>query len=98
VIKAGGHQYRVAEGDTIFIETADGAAFEPTVLMVVDGDNVVTDAAKLAKATVAGTVERRVRTRMERTMHFKTKKSRSNKRTMGHRREQNRVKIGKISL
>ncbi len=98
VIKVGGHQYRVTEGDVIFVETAEGAAFEPTVLMMVDGSTVVTDAAKLAKAKVAGEVEKRVRTRMERTMHFKTKKSRSNKRTMGHRREQNRIKIGKISL
>lgn len=98
VIKVGGHQYRVTEGDVIFVETAEGAAFEPTLLMVVDGANVVTDLAKLGKASVAGTVEKRVRTRMERTMHFKGKKSRSNKRTMGHRREQNRIKIGAIKF
>jgi large subunit ribosomal protein L21 len=98
VIKAGGHQYRVAAGDTIFIEAADGAEFAPTILMMVDGSNVVTDADKLAKATVTGTVVGRVRQRMERTMHFKGKKSRSNKRTMGHRRERNRIKIDKVAL
>ena len=45
VIVTGGKQYRVAEGDVIFVEKLEGAAGDSfafdKVLAVVDGENVV---------------------------------------------------------
>jgi large subunit ribosomal protein L21 len=56
VIKSGGKQYRVAEGDQVAVELidADGdVTFAP--LLVVDGDETVTGAA-LGGASVSGRV------------------------------------------
>jgi large subunit ribosomal protein L21 len=57
IVKTGGKQYKVAEGDVINVEKLAGEPGDrvtlPAVLLV-DGDTVVTDAARLAKVAVAG--------------------------------------------
>ena len=60
IVRAGGRQEKVAVGDVLLIDkVADGAAgatLTLPVLMLVDGDAVTTDAAKLAKVTVSAEV------------------------------------------
>ena len=59
VIVTGGKQYRVAEGDVIFVEKLDVAAGETVkfdqVLAVVDGENAVFGAPVIEGATVTVT-------------------------------------------
>lgn len=59
VIKTGGKQYKVAEGQTVTIErlgSAVGADVTFTPVLVVDGDKVVSTPAALAAAKVTGTI------------------------------------------
>ena len=57
IVRAGGRQEKVAVGDVLLIDKVDngeaGATLTLPVLLLVDGDAVTTDAAKLAKVTVS---------------------------------------------
>ena len=51
IVKTGGKQYKVAEGDVIEIEKLTGSpgdAVKLSAVLLVDGSDLVTDAAKLA--------------------------------------------------
>ena len=51
IVKTGGKQYKVAEGDVIEVEKLAGEPGDAVTLaavLLVDGDDLVTDAAKLA--------------------------------------------------
>ena len=53
IVKTGGKQYKVAEGDVIEVEKLAGApgdAVSLAAVLLVDGDDLVTDAAKLARS------------------------------------------------
>ena len=57
IVKTGGKQYKVAEGDVIEVEKLAGEPGDAVTLaavLLVDGDDLVTDAAKLAKVAVSG--------------------------------------------
>ena len=59
VIKTGGKQYKVAQGETINVELLGqevGSTLSFTPVLVVDGDKVVSLPADLAKASVTATV------------------------------------------
>ena len=59
IVKTGGKQYKVAVGDVLKVEKLEsepGASVSLPVALVVDGSTVTTDAAKLAKVSVAGEV------------------------------------------
>ena len=59
IVKTGGKQYKVAEGDVIEVEKLAGAPGDAVTLaavLLVDGDDVVTDAAKLASVAVSGEI------------------------------------------
>ena len=54
IVKTGGKQYKVAVGDIVEVEKLDGAAGASVslpALLVVDGADVTTDAAALARVT-----------------------------------------------
>lgn len=59
IVRTGGKQYKVAEGDVITVEKLEGEAGTavsfPAVL-VVDGETVTTDADKLAAVSVSGEI------------------------------------------
>ena len=63
VIVTGGKQYRVAEGDVIYVEkleAEDGAVVTfDKVLCVVDGENATVGTPVVAGATVTAKVEKR---------------------------------------
>src|SRR4051794_9479242 len=100
IIKTGGRQYRVAEGDTIDVDLLEGEAgqkmtFE-NVLMHADGDKLTHGSPSLSGAKVTGeVVEQR---KDKKVIAFKYRRRKGYHRTVGHRRKLTRVKITGISL
>ena len=59
IVKTGGKQYKVAEGDVIEVEkivASPGDAVSLSAVLLVDGTDLVTDAATLAKVAVTGEI------------------------------------------
>ncbi|HEY8451514.1 MAG: 50S ribosomal protein L21 [Micromonosporaceae bacterium] len=98
IVKTGGKQYRVAEGDVITVEKLDGrpgdAVSLPAVLLV-DGDRVVTDAAELANVRVSGELVEHRKGPKIRIHKFKSKTGYHKR--QGHRQQLTRVKVTGIS-
>ncbi|HEY2712581.1 MAG TPA: 50S ribosomal protein L21 [Chthoniobacterales bacterium] len=99
IIKTGGLQYRVSEGDTIDVDRLDGEAGQKLtfdeVLLHTDGDNI-THGGAVQGATVSGeVVEQR---KGEKLIAFKYRRRKGYHRTVGHRRKLTRVKITGITL
>ncbi len=100
VIKTGGKQYRVSEGDVLRIESlnaevGDAVEFDE-VLMVGEGADVKVGAPLVDGAKVAATVESNGRGKKVTIIKFRRRKNRS-KTKQGHRQNYTEVKIGKIS-
>ena len=94
IVKTGGKQYRVAEGDVIEVEKLDGAPGDAVTLpavLLVDGDKLTTEAGKLAKVTVTGEVVAHTKGPKIRITKFKNK-TRYLKR-QGHRQNHTQVKV-----
>src|SRR5579875_44546 len=93
VIKTGGKQYRVEEGQTLLVERlpdAEGATVDLRPLLLVDGDTL-TDGEGLASATVQAKIVAHERGPKLRVVKFKPK--RGYKRRNGHRQELSRIEI-----
>ena len=99
IIVTGGKQYRVAEGDVVFIEKLDVAAGEAVtfdkVLAVVDGDNVVIGKPVVEGATVSANVVKNGKSAKVRVYKMKPKKG--YRRTQGHRQPYTKVQIATIN-
>jgi large subunit ribosomal protein L21 len=98
IIKTGGKQYRVQEGQWLLVErlpVEDGAAITLDPLLYVDGDNVV-DGDDLAKVTVEATVLAHERGPKLRVVKFKPK--RGYRRRNGHRQDLTRIQITALKL
>jgi large subunit ribosomal protein L21 len=92
IIKTGGRQYRVAEGDTVDVDLLDvepgkTATFE--VLMRVDGGRI-SDGGKVTAEVVEQRKDKKV-------IAFKYKRRKGYHRTVGHRRKLTRLKIKSIT-
>ena len=98
VIQTGGKQYKAVPGEVIQIETLlgdVGAEMEFTrVLALVDGDSVKTGSA-VGSARVTATITEH--DREAKTLVFKFKRKKQYKRTIGHRQNFTRVKVGEIT-
>jgi large subunit ribosomal protein L21 len=99
VVKIGGKQYRVEEGDSILVDRLpDGEGekviFEP--LLYADDGKAVFDGADLEKVKVEGVVQGHERGPKVHVLKFKPKKG--YKRRTGHRSDLTRVEIGEIKL
>lgn len=98
VIRTGGKQYRVAQGDTVTVEKLEGepgSKVEFTEVLLVTGDSP-----KVGKPTVAGakvTGEIVEQGRGEKITTFKFKRRKKYHRKMGHRQDLTAVKITGIS-
>ena len=96
VIKTGGKQYRVSEGDEIFVEklnaNADDVVTFDQVLML---DSKV-GSPYLSNVTVEGKVLKNGKAKKIRVFKYKNK-ARSNRKTQGHRQPYTKVKITKIN-
>ncbi len=99
VIKTGGKQYRVSQGDTLRVETLqadEGAAVEfDSVLMVADGDNVKIGAPFLSGGKVTATVKAHGRGDKIEIIKFRRRKHFDKK--TGHRQNYTEVEITGIS-
>jgi len=99
VIKTGGKQYRVSEGETIKLEKlavneGDTIDFDQ-VLMVTDGDVVTLGAPLVESARVSAEVVSHGRHKKIRILKFKRRKHHMKR--MGHRQDYTEVKIIKIA-
>jgi large subunit ribosomal protein L21 len=100
IIKTGGRQHRVAEGDIIdvdFLNEEPGKeGVFADVLFYVDGDKVTHGTPLIEGATVTGeVVEQR---KDKKVIAFKYRRRKGYHRTVGHRRKLTRIKITGISL
>src|SRR6266700_1510109 len=100
IIKTGGRQFRVAEGDTIDVDLLDVDAGKTAtfgdVLMFADGENVTHGSPLISGAKVTAEVlEQR---KDKKVIEFKYKQRKGYHRTDGNRRKLTRVKNKSISV
>jgi large subunit ribosomal protein L21 len=100
IIKTGGRQYRVAEGDTVDVDLLDvekdKTATFGEVLMFVDGKHVTHGDPLISGAKV--TAEVLDQRKDKKVIAFKYKRRKGYHRTIGHRRKLTRVKIKSINV
>lgn len=98
VIKTGGKQYRVQQGDVIFVEKIDSQADEAVtfeeVLLVNDGDQTRIGAPTVAGAKVEGKVLGQVKG--QKIVVYKYKAKKNERKKQGHRQPYTKVTINKI--
>ncbi|MFV9510887.1 50S ribosomal protein L21 [Tepidibacillus sp. LV47] len=99
IIKTGGKQYKVQEGDTIYIEKLpvnEGETVQfDEVLMLVKDDGIVVGTPTVANATVTGKVEKHGKGK--KIIVFKYKAKKNYRRKKGHRQPYTKVVIEKIN-
>ena len=100
IIKTGGRQHRVAEGDIIDVDFLDEKPGKEgiftDVLFYSDGDKQTQGSPLIEGATVTGEViEQR---KDKKVIAFKHRRRKGYHRTVGHRRKLTRIKITEISL
>lgn len=99
IIKTGGKQYRVAEGDVIIVEKLEaevGASVTFDEVLLVSGDSDVKIGKPLVEgASVTGKVE--AQKKAKKILVFKYKAKSNYRRRQGHRQPYTKVKIEKIT-
>ena len=98
IIETGGKQYKVAEGDTLFIEklpaeAGDTVTFDK-VLAVLDGEKATFGAPVVEGAKVSASVVKNGKGKKIRIFKYNPKKG--YRRRQGHRQPYTKVAIGKI--
>jgi large subunit ribosomal protein L21 len=100
IIRTGGRQFRVAEGDTIDVDLLEvdrgKTATFGDVLMFADGDDVTHGNPLISGAKV--TAEVLDQRKDKKIIAFKYKRRKGYHRTVGHRRKLTRVRIKSISV
>lgn len=98
IIETGGKQYRVSEGDTLYIEKLPAQAEETVeidrILALVDGDNVKIGSPLVDGAKVVLKVVRHGRGK--KIIVFKYKAKKNYRRKQGHRQAFTQVTVEKI--
>ena len=98
IVKTGGKQYRVEQGQTLLVErlpVGDGESVSLQPLLFVDGSSVV-DGEDLAKVSVEARVVAHERGPKLRVVKFKPK--RGYKRRTGHRQELTRIEVTSLGV
>ena len=98
IIETGGKQYKVTEGDTLFIEkleaeTGQAITFDK-VLAILDGDKATFGAPVVEGASVAATVVKNGKGKKVRIFKYNPKKG--YRKRQGHRQPYTKVQIGAI--
>ena len=94
IVKTGGKQYRVAEGDVIEVEKIVGAPGDEislSAVLLVDGDTLVTEAAELAGVAVTGELVAHTKGPKIRIHKFKNKTGYHKR--QGHRQQLTVLKV-----
>ena len=98
VIETGGKQYRVQEGDVVFIEKIEGEADSKVtfdkIVLVADDNGAKVGAPYVDGATVEATLLKNGKGKKITVFTYKPKKS--EKRKMGHRQPYTQVRIESI--
>ena len=97
VIETGGKQYKVSEGDVIFVEklgVEDGAEYTFDKVLAIGGDTFTVGAPYVEGATVAAKVVKSGRGKKIYVFKYKSKKN--EKKKIGHRQDYTKVQIVKI--
>jgi len=94
IVKAGGRQEKVSVGDIVVVnrlKAQAGSSVEFPALLLVDGDNVTSDAAALAKVKVTAEVIRDERGPKIDILKYKNKTG--YRKRIGHRQDLTRLKV-----
>lgn len=98
IVRSGGRQHKVAVGDVIEIDQTGedvGASISLQPLLLVDGDNVTSDKAKLDAASVTAEVVGASKGPKIRIVKFKNKTG--YRKRQGHRQKYTQVKVTGIN-
>jgi len=99
VIKTGGKQYRVTDGETLKIETIPGDVGSPVVLdevmMVADGDKLSLGTPLLSGASVKATIVSHGRG--DKVRIFKMRRRKHYQKNQGHRQNYTEIRVDGIS-
>ena len=94
IVKAGGRQEKVSVGDIVVVDRLSagvGESVELPALLLVDGEKVTTDAAKLAKVKVTAEVVRDEKGPKIDILKYKNKTG--YRKRQGHRQKLTRLKV-----
>ena len=99
IIETGGKQYKVTEGDTLFIEKLEAEAGQAItfdkVLAILDGDKATFGAPVVEGASVAATVVKNGKGKKVRIFKYNPKKG--YRKRQGHRQPYTKVEITAIN-
>ena len=98
IVKAGGRQEKVSVGDVVVVDKVSeeiGSSIELQPLMLVDGDAITVDAAKLGKVTVKAEIVDA--TKGPKISIIKYKNKSGYRKRQGHRQKLSVVKITEIA-
>ena len=99
IIVTGGKQYKVAEGDVVYIEKLDQEAGDTVkfdqVLAVIDGDKATFGAPVVDGASVTANVVKNGKGK--KVLVFKYKPKKNYRRRQGHRQPYTKVEITKVN-
>ncbi|MBF0199962.1 MAG: 50S ribosomal protein L21 [Desulfamplus sp.] len=100
VIKTGGKQYKVQEGDTLHVEKLEGEAGSEIqfndVLLYSDGENIKIGTPVVNDAVVKGQIMDQAREK--KVLVFKYKRRKGYRKMRGHRQHYTAVKINSITI
>ena len=100
IIVTGGKQYKVAEGDVVYIEKLDQEAGDTVkfdqVLAILDGDKATFGTPVVEGASVEGKIVKNGKGKKIDIIRYKSKKN--EKKHIGHRQPYTKVEITKIAL
>jgi len=100
VIETGGKQYRVSEGDLLYIEKLDTEVGKEVtfdrVLAVIDGETTNFGAPTIGSASVTAEVLKSGK--QKKIIVYKMKPKKGYRRKQGHRQPYTQVKINKITV
>ena len=97
VVKTGGKQYKVSEGDLLKVEKLEGAVGDSIVLgevLMVGGDTVTIGTPLVPSASVTGTIVEQGKDK--KILVFKSKRRKNSRKLNGHRQPRTILKIEKI--
>lgn len=100
IIQTGGKQYRVAEGETIYIEKLNAEAGDTVtfdkVMAVTGGEKPIIGSPTVVGATVTATVDKNGK--QKKVIVYKMKPKKNYRRKQGHRQPYTKVTINKITV
>lgn len=97
IFVTGGKQYKVAEGDVVFVEklgVAEGENVTFDKVLAVNGESLSVGTPYVAGATVVATVLKNGKSKKIDVIKYKSKKN--EKKKIGHRQDYTKIQIAKI--